>query len=411
MLGIPAELHAQPTRPDHELPSPLTIEQVQRYARAHRAEITAARARARAAAQRPGTVSGLEDPMVFPSLDHLPFMLDGADVSLAIEQRFPLSGVLGNRGRVAEADAQRLRAETMRIGLDVELDAAGAFLMLDERRKTVAIVDEQLSVARQLVSAASARYSAATGAQSDVLRAEMEVARIESAARSLRSEVLAAEAMLNASLGRSPDATIPVLDGAAKAGVPPEWAQVRKAALRSRPELEAGRAEISRADAEVSVMNSMDAPMAMVRTGPAYTMAEGAGWMLMVGVSIPIWRDRIDSGVREAEAMGEMARADLTAMTRMIEGEAATARHLVVAARDRFIALRDDVVPRARRVIEPSLSGYAAGTLPLVSVIEAVQTLWSAQAELVSAEAELGFAWARLHRATGTPSAAGGTAR
>ena len=34
--------------------------------------------------------------------------------------------------------------------------------------------------------------------------------------------------------------------------------------MRSRPELAVGRAEISRADAEVSVMNSMDAPMAMV---------------------------------------------------------------------------------------------------------------------------------------------------
>ncbi|MEY4581369.1 MAG: hypothetical protein RL701_6072, partial [Pseudomonadota bacterium] len=36
-------------------------------------------------------VSALEDPMVSPSLDHLPFRLDGASVSLSVEQRFPLS--------------------------------------------------------------------------------------------------------------------------------------------------------------------------------------------------------------------------------------------------------------------------------------------------------------------------------
>jgi outer membrane protein, heavy metal efflux system len=148
-------------------------------------------------------------------------------------------------------------------------------------------------------------------------------------------------------------------------------------------------------------MDSMDAPMAMVRTGPAYTMADGMGWMLMVGLSIPIWRDRVDSSVREAQAMAAMSRADLTAMRRMVEGEAAVARHRVLAARARYIALRDEILPRARRVIEPSLASYATGTLSLASVIEATQTLWSAEAELVAAELELGAAWARLDRATG----------
>ena len=403
--------HAQSSGTAKELPTPLTLEFVQRYAREHRAEIVAARARARAAAQRVAVVGALEDPMVSPSLDHLPFMLHGADFSLAIEQRFPLSGVLGNRERAASADAQRLRAETMRVGLDVELDAANAFLMLDERRKLAVIVAEQFAVARQLVEAANARYSAGTGAQSDLLRAETEVSRVETTSRALQSEVGAAEAMLNASLGRSPAAEVPALASTAQTSVPADWNEVRKVALNNRPELAAGRAEISRAQAEVSVMNSMYAPMAMVRGGPAYTMADSWGVMLMVGISIPIWRDRLDSGVREAEAMTEMARTDVAAMSRMVEGEAATSRQLVIAARDRFVGLRDEVVPRARRVIEPALSGYAAGTLPLVSVIDAVQAMWSAQEELLSAEAELGFAWARLRRAIGKPVAAGRASR
>ena len=31
--------------------------------------------------------------MIAPSLDHLPFMLGGADVSFTIEQQIPLSGI------------------------------------------------------------------------------------------------------------------------------------------------------------------------------------------------------------------------------------------------------------------------------------------------------------------------------
>jgi len=141
--------------------------------------------------------------------------------------------------------------------------------------------------------------------------------------------------------------------------------------------------------------------MAFVRTGPAYTMTDRWGWMLMVGISVPIWRAKYAAGVREAQAMSDMARADLAAMTRMIEGEAATSRNQVIAARQRVLALRDDVLPRARVSIDPAVAAYAAGIVPLVSVIDAAQALWSVQGELISAQFELGLAWARLLRAQG----------
>jgi outer membrane protein TolC len=73
----------------------------------------------------------------------------------------------------------------------------------------------------------------------------------------------------------------------------------------------------------------------------------------------------------------------------------------VLAARQRVLSLRDDVLPRARQSIDPSVAAYAAGTMPLVSVLDAAQTLWSLEAELVAAELELGLAWARLGRAQG----------
>jgi outer membrane protein TolC len=85
----------------------------------------------------------------------------------------------------------------------------------------------------------------------------------------------------------------------------------------------------------------------------------------------------------------------------MVLGEALSLREQVVSSRERFLALRDEVIPRAQQAIDPSLAGYSSGQLPLVSVIEAAQSLWSSQGELVSAEFELGLAWARLHRAMG----------
>jgi cobalt-zinc-cadmium efflux system outer membrane protein len=304
-----------------------------RIAGERRDEIQASRARIRAGEARPTIASALEDPMLSPSLDHLPFMLGGADVSVTIEQRIPRAPVRWHRRRAALADLDRLRAEESRTTLDVGLDAAGAFLMVQERRRTTALINEQLAFARDVVSAVNAGYASGTAPQSDVLRAEVEVARLEAAARALVSEVRGAEAMLNTSLAL--DADLPV-----------------------------GRAEVARADAEVDVMRDMFRPMVTIRTGPSYTMTDGRGWMAMVGISLPIWRDKLRAGVAEAQAMRAMSQADLQAMTRMIDGQAATALNQWQAARDRQAALM--------------------------------------QADLVAADTELGLAWARLGRALGS---------
>lgn len=149
-------------------------------------------------------------------------------------------------------------------------------------------------------------------------------------------------------------------------------------------------------------MRDMFRPMATVRTGFASTMTEGKGWMAMVGFSLPIWRDKLRAGVAEAEAMRSMSEADLRAMTRMIEGEAAVAASELQAARERQQSLRDNVLPRTRMAIDSAIAGYTAGRLPLVSVIEAVQAAWQVQTELIVADTELGLAWVRLGRAIGS---------
>ena len=72
---------------------PMSLADAVRMATERRDEIQAARARARAGEARPAIVSALADPMISPALDHLPFMLGGADVSVTIEQ----VGTLTNR--------------------------------------------------------------------------------------------------------------------------------------------------------------------------------------------------------------------------------------------------------------------------------------------------------------------------
>ena len=378
-----------------------------------RAEVSVANARAEALAQRPAIVGALEDPMVSPSVDHYPFdmpeeegeMGEGGgrryDWSVSVEQRFPLSRVRGHRKVAAQADAQRARALAYGTELDVVLEAQRSFFMLIERRRMQRVLEEQLVLAQQVVNASSSRYASGIGLQADVLRAEVEVARVQGSQQALSAQTRAAEAMLNASLGRAPRAAIPELVHVSSRDLPlPPEAVIERALLR-RPELAAGEAEVKRAAAEIEVMRSMYKPMAMVRVGRATTMAEGPGAMIMIGVSVPIWRDRLRAGVAEARAMQRMADADLTAMRVMVESEAVAASETVSAARSQLVVLEDEVIPRAQAATEAALAAYSSGRGTLVSVIESARTWWDVQAEQVMAEAALGEAWARLNRATG----------
>lgn len=377
----------------------LRVQDVVKLASSKRSEIIASRARARASSERPTMVSGLDDPTISFSIDHVPFNGMGVAWSASFQQSFPLSGVRGYRKRAAEANARREKAESERVEQDVELDAAQAFWMLAEARANADITKQQKALADQLAAAATARYSSNMGTQSDVLRAQIEVARLDAEIRANVAEVRGAEVMLNTTIARDPDDPVPDLDMTVLDSQPPAPDVIARAAQK-RAELRAGRAQIEQAEAEVQVMDSMYRPMAMIQTGPAYTMEAGLGWMAMAGISIPLWRGKLRAGVAEASAMADMARADLDSMQRMVNGQARSAREAVVAARARYVALRDDVVPLAKQAIAPTLAAYSAGQVPLVSVVEAAQALWSAERELVMARTALGGAWARLQRAS-----------
>ncbi len=390
------------------LPTPLSLDDAIRIASENRAEVAALSARAAALAERPAIVGALEDPMLSPAIDHYPFAMmeeeaSGRryDWSISVEQRFPLSGVLNHRRRAARAEAQRAQADTASARLDVAFAAQRAFFMVHERRQMSPVIDEQLVLAQQLVNVASARYGSGTGMQADVLRAEVEVARAQATQQSLIAQLRAAEAMLNVNLGRPPEAGIPALNYTLRRDEPLASSAVSAQALIKRPELQAGAAEIERASAEIDVMRSMYLPMATIRVGRASTMAEGPGAMVMIGVSVPIWRKRLHAGVAEAKAMERMARADLEAMQLMVAGEAVEARERVSAARTQVTMLETQIIPRARSAVDASLAGYRAGQSTLVSVIEVSRALWEARAELVMAQTALSDAWAKLARAAG----------
>jgi outer membrane protein TolC len=388
------------SRASEQLPTPLGLHDVVNIAREQRAEIVAARSLAEAAAQRPAIESALDDPMVMVQALHVPFRTLGFSGGVMIQQSFPLSRVLARRRVAAEHEARGFEAAIGPVELDVEFEAARAFFMLHEARRVLEILGTQLDLAEQIVAATTARYAAARGTEAEVLRAEAEKARIEAELAAMSEEVRAAEAMLNASMGRAPEGSIPPLALELVDEVVPT--DPIDLALTNRPELDQARARVDAADARIRITRAQFAPMGFVQLGPAYSMADGPGLMGTFGISLPIYLGWRRAGVREARAMASMARADVAAAENMIAGEAEASRAKVLASENRLHALQQEVVPRARQAIDAALASYAAGLLPLVNVLDAMDAYWMAQADEVIAEVELGLAHARLARSIGT---------
>jgi outer membrane protein TolC len=382
------------------LPSPLTADEVASVAEQARGEVSAARARAAGAAERPRIVSVLPDPMVMASIDHLPFALDGVNASLQVQQDFPFSRVLSHQRRAAEAQAARAATDIDRMRLDVGFEAVRAFYMLAELRGREPILEEQIEIVRQLAGLSREHYAAGQGMQADVQRLDNEAARMQADRAALVAEARGAEAMLDAALARPAAAPVPPLAWSAEDHDPPPLdALLKRAALR--PELRGLHAEHASAEAQVDVMKSDYSPMGFVRAGPTYNMLEGAGVMFMVGFTVPVWREKRAAGVREAESMVTSSSAEIGATERMIDGEVAAAREAVGAERARLRALREDIIPRAREVVKSTTAAFGAGQATFLAVLDAARDLRDVRMEELMAEVRLGVAWARLRRATG----------
>ncbi len=380
------------------LPALLDAPTVVRLARERRSEVAAARARAAAAAERPKIVAALPDPMVITQVNHFPFDAHSISGSLTLQQEIPMSRVRGNRQRAAEADADRLGADTRRVALDVELEALQAFYMLAERREMPLILDEQIAITEQLLVLARAHYAAGQGMQADILRLDNEAARFRSERRAVDADIRGAEAMLDAVLARDVTAPIPALAWNDELNDPPALDALVGKAIANRPELGGARAERRRALADVDTMNSMYGPMALLRAGPSYMTSDGPGVMVMVGISVPIWRERLGAGVSQAQAMVAASSAEISALERMIVGNLAVARESVLAERIRLLALRQDILPRARQVVASATGSFAAGQGSMLAVLDPTRDLLEIRMQELAARRRLGLAWAKLRR-------------
>jgi outer membrane protein TolC len=334
-----------------------------------------------AAGTRPDQAGELADPMasvLYTNDGWAPTLgeRDMTTLGFMVQQPLPWPGKRGARKALAATDAG-LAAQALERGrLATAAAVRRAYYGLLLARETLELVDEQEKTAGDVESVARSRYAVGQGAQQDVLRAQVEVTRTEQlrAEQDAEAEVRLAE--LNRLLARPPDAP---LETPARLALVPETRPleaVQAWAEAGSPELRAAGVTAERDRLAIDLASRAGQPDLVVQAGYMSRGGLDPMWQAGVGVTLPLWRKRIDGERAEAEIQKrstERRRESLRLQLRYRNQE----RLARLRASERTVRLYEDgIVPQDEMSVESAVASYQAGKVPFVAVLEALTTLY-----------------------------------
>jgi outer membrane protein TolC len=149
-------------------------------------QIEAARQGWQAAKQVPTQVSTLPDPQF--TLQHLsvgsprPFAgytnSDFAYIGLGVTQDIPYPGKLRLKGEIAKREAEMLQQQVETVRRAVLAEVKASYFHLAYLAKTLAILERDGELLKQVEQAADARYRSGMGTQQDVLQAQLQKTKL-----------------------------------------------------------------------------------------------------------------------------------------------------------------------------------------------------------------------------------------
>ena len=332
-----------------------------------------------------------------------PYALDRAGmIMLSVRQAIPAAGSLD---RAAEATSLEARAEVARLSgaalaLVHEVDRTFADYLEAVTRHAVHM--EHRAALDQLAAATRARYSTG-GSLADVARADLERARVDADMERERGMVMVARARLNGLLARPVDAWLgpPDPDEVTTAAVTP--AQVADRARAANPDVSA--AELMEKSAHASLLAAgQEAHVPAFSVGLDVFLPVNntpAGYGTSFSMSLPWLSGGGGSRMRSAEQRALAERSSAEGARIRVRSAAVTALAAVRAAERRYLVLTRLAVPAARRALDATRAGYAAGGADILAWIDAARSSLDVAMDLVGARAELDRALADLDWAAG----------
>lgn len=407
---------AQEAEAAHHATKATPLSELLSEAQQNNPQIRGAQQGTQAAREVPAQVSALPDPMFqlqqvnvgsprpFAGYTNSSF----AYVGLGASQDIPYPGKLRLKGDIARRDADIAddRAQSVSLGVLGEIKAA--YYQLAYLSQTLAILQNDQQLLRQVEQAADARYRSGMGNQQDILQAQVQQTKLLRDISMHHLEAGKLQASLKQLVNRSqssPDIKPVALK---ETPLPMSFDDILAAAEAQNPDLAATQHTIERQTLQVAAARKDFKPDFNVqamwqRTDPAQFRAY---YMVTFGVKIPLHYGKQRAELTQAEAELNRARSDREAQSQQL---AAELREQYVIAQQSAEVLkinRQGLIPQTRTGFQAGLAAYQNNRQDFQSLLTSYLDILRLEQENLQTLADHETAIARLEQITGLSLAA-----
>lgn len=331
-----------------------------------------------------------------PTLTYQMMFLDDA---YGLAQPVPFPTKLWLRRSLSRHEAERGYEMFRSTRLAVSTKAKVTFYEYAYVDESIQVIQKNLDIFRTLLEVAREKYE--TGGEIwDPLRAEVEVARLENQLVVLGAKKDGLQVRLNALRNRPPDDPIGsvTLFALEEIELPP-LEQMREVALEERPALKTHLAEVKKAQDRAGISLWSFAPdlVPQVRY-----RTETRDFDFSLGFRIPLWF--LVRETQEARASQKMVRSHKASYENMKNhtlADLGVALSEWTAARSDYETHEGVIVPRSLEALQAAQSGYMAGRLDFLTLINSETNALLAELSLWRAYTNMGKAIALLEGTLG----------
>jgi outer membrane protein, heavy metal efflux system len=393
-----------------------SLETVQRYAADHNPAIQAAVYAWQAARQRITQARSYQNPMVtyMPDTGNMAETRAGPQTNgFGISQTIPFPGKLTLSGRIADQQAQAAHENLAAVMQETMRRVRRAYAQFYFAERALEVNADSAILARQFENVAEAKFKVGKVPEEDVIQGQEEIGRLATEHVNLVEQRNTAIGNLNTLLDRAPRAPLgrPMEMTTAELTIPLE--HLVQQARGARPEIRAENHLVQARQQSVKLARmgylpdfsvagqymGIDGHMGV----PGFTRDGHDIWAATIGLSVPIWIDRVKARVDETGAELQQERFTRRNVEDTVDDQIQDAYERLTAAARNDVIYRTTLLPQTAERIRAAQAGYQTGTVDFLTLIDSLKSYENVRLLDYQSVRAYQIAAADLTRAVGEP--------
>ena len=364
-----------------------SLETAQRYAAQHNPAIRAASYAWQAAENRITQVRSYQNPMLtyMPDTGNMAETRAGPQTNgFGISQTIPFPGKLTVSGRIADQQAQAARENQTATVQETLRRVRRAYAQFYFADRALEVNADSTVLARQFENIAEAKFKVGKVSEEDVIQGQEEISRLATEKINFIQQRNTAMGALNTLLDRAPRAPF---------GRPVEMATVElqislerlvEQARSARPEIRAENHLVQAREQSVTLAKMGYLPDFSI--GAQYMGVNGHMgvhgfnrdghdiWAATIGLSVPIWIDRVKARVDETGAELQQERFTRRNVEDSVNDQIQDAYERLMAAARNDAIYRTTLLPQTAERIRAAEAGYQTSTVDFLTLIDSLKS-------------------------------------